>query len=100
MILNFKIVDPFGDQGIPKEMFSLPSEVVAENGSAISVPITIKAPFNALEKTYLIELDVYWRMPDWNTSMKAQAMFLLSIWDQREEWPRPPHQLMIGLSSG
>ncbi|MCD6535996.1 MAG: hypothetical protein J7K49_03075, partial [Thaumarchaeota archaeon] len=100
VILSFKIVDPLGNQDIPRSLISFPSNAVAENGSTISVPITITAPQNARQKTYLIELDTYWKMPDWSHAMKTRAFFLLSVWDQSGEWPRPPSQLLAGLSPG
>ena len=100
VILSFKAVDPLGNQDIPRSLISFPSNAVAKNGSTISVPITITAPQNARQKTYLIELDTYWKMPDWSHAMKTRAFFLLSVWDQSGEWPRPPSQLLTGLSPG
>jgi len=97
VILSFEVVDPLRDQGIPKELVSPPSEAVAKNGSSINVPLSIKAPQNADQRTYLVELDVYWRMPDWNHSMLTRTFILLSIWDGRGEWPHPPSQLLTGL---
>jgi len=97
VILSFEVVDPLGDQSIPKELVSPPSEAVAKNGSSINVPLSIKAPQNANQRTYLIELDIYWRMPDWSHRLKAQTYFMLSVWDQNGEWPRPPSKLLTGL---
>ena len=97
VILSFEVVDPLGDQGIPKELVSPPSEAVAKNGSSINVPLSIEAPQNADQRTYLVELDVYWRMPDWNHSLLTRTFILLSIWNERGEWPHPPSQLLTGL---
>jgi len=98
VILSFKVVDPFGDQGIPKELVSPPSEAVAKNGSSINVPLSIKASQNANQRTYLIKLDVYWRMPDWDHRLKTQTYFLLSIWSGEGEFPNLPKQLLTGLT--
>ena len=100
VILSFKVVDPLGNQDIPRSLISFPSNAVAKNGSTIIVPITITAPQNPRQKTYLIELDAYWKMPDWSHAMKTRTFFLLSVWDQSGEWPRPPSQLLTGLSPG
>ena len=98
VILSFEVVDPLGDQDIPKHLVSLPLEAIAENGSEISVPIAIAASSNVAQKTYLIELDVYWRMPGWDHSMQTRTLFLLSIWNGEGEWPHPPKHLLTGLN--
>jgi len=97
VILNLDVVDPFGDQNIPNDLISLPSQVVARSGSTVSVPITIKSQIDAVEKTYLIELDAYWKLPDWSHAMKSRTLFLLSVWDKHGRWPPPPSQLLTGL---
>lgn len=98
VILAFKVSDPLGNQALPEGLISLPSKAVAENGSQTLIPITVNAALNAAQKTYLIELDVYWRMPDWSHSMQTKTLFLLSIWDGKREWPHPPKQLLAGLT--
>jgi len=97
VILSFEVVDPLGDQDIPKNLISPPPGAVAENGSELSVPIAIAVSSNVAQKTYLIELDVYWRMPGWDHSMQTRTLFLLSIWNGEGELPHPPKHLLTGL---